>query len=111
MDTILKALKKAENEAEEIEKSAKDNAANIIKKAEAESRKLEAEANSMAKAAGESLVKVRMDAAKLDADNIREGGKKKATELEKIALGNFDACVNEVVGSAIRMIKEAGKES
>ena len=111
MDTILKTLKKAEDVSDEMEKGAKDKAANIIKKAEAESRKLEAETDSKAKAAGESLVKVRMDAAKLDADNIREGGKKKAAELEKIAKGNFDACVNEVVGSAIQMIKEAGKEN
>ena len=111
MDTILKALKKAEDEAEEIEKEAKDKGANILKKAEAESRKLEAEAESKAKATGEGLVNVKMEEAKAEAEKIRDNGNKKAMESEEAAKGNFDKCVQEVVDMAILRMNEAGKGS
>jgi vacuolar-type H+-ATPase subunit H len=97
MDKVLKALKEAEIAADGIEAEGKEKAAELVKAAEVESRKIEVDLSSKAKAVGEAMLSKKMAEAKEQASKIIMEGRERAAEAEAKAKKNFDACVDVVV--------------
>jgi len=110
MDKVLKALKEAEIAADGIVAEGKEKAAELGKAAEAESRKIESDLSSKAKAAGEVMLSKKMAEAKEEASKIMKDGRDKAAEAEAKAKKNFDSCVDDVVKATASSMGSAEEE-
>ncbi|MDD1776454.1 MAG: hypothetical protein LUP94_03765 [Candidatus Methanomethylicus sp.] len=107
MEKQLKTLRRAEDVTAQIEKESKEQASEHLKKAEAQAKSLEADAEKKAKAAGEQLMETQLANAKKEAEEIRIKGAQDMAELEKRAKSRFDSSVDEVVATVKGRMKVA----
>lgn len=105
MDGILETLKTAEERADEVENEAHAKASALLKKVEAESKRIEGEVESRAKAAGEELLQSKLASAKTESERIHNSGKKDAELLEEKVSKNMEKCINETTDAIIKMVK------
>mgnify|MGYP007030113673 CR=1 FL=1 len=105
MDGIIETLKMAEERADEVEGEAHAKASMLLKKAEAESKRIEGEVESNAKASGEALLQSKLGAARVESERIRNAGKKDAKLLEERVSKNLEKCVLETTDAIIKMVK------
>jgi len=105
LENILKALKKAEDEAAAISREATERASALVRGAEDAARELEAESEREAKAAGDRLLEERMDSARKEAERIKARAEEAGSDLDRRVKKNFEVCVDEVVKSIAQRMK------
>lgn len=105
MERIFLGLKKIEEEADAIEAEGKRLATEILRKTEEEAKRLEKSAEEEAQREGERLFSERLEKARSTSSEIKHKAEREGEEIRKKAEGNLDKGVEEVVKSTVKRFK------
>lgn len=106
MEKILKALKDAENAAEEFEVDTESKAVSIVSIAEKGAKSRETEAEAKAKDTGERLKAIKLEDAKKRSGEIRDEAKKQESAIADRAKANLEKCIDEITEAVVGQMKK-----